>query len=211
MSISKLRVEYGLTSLDEFEVAADPIDQFRQWLDFAISLDLPEPNAMTLATSTADGRPSARVVLLKGVDARGFMFATNRRSRKGRDLAENAFASLVFFYPTLERQVRVEGRVELTSDEESDAYFQSRPVGAKIGAWASHQSEVVADRSILEDRYRELESQFSDREIPRPPHWGGYRVVPDVIEFWQGRANRLHDRLRYRKVEDRWIIERLEP
>ena len=167
---------------------------------------------MTLATATPDGRPSARMVLLKGVDARGFAFFTNYESRKGAELAANPRAALVFFWVQLERQVRVEGRVERLSAEESDAYFASRPEGSQLGAWASQQSAVLPDRGPLEARYEELRAQYEGQEVPRPTFWGGFRVVPETVEFWQGRVNRLHDRLRYRRQDDgSWVIERLSP
>jgi pyridoxamine 5'-phosphate oxidase len=197
--------------LREADADPDPLRQFQLWFDAAVAAGLPEPNAMTLATCTADGVPSARIVLLKVCDERGLAFFTNYRSRKGRELANNPRAALVFFWPALERQVRVEGRVELVSADESDAYFASRPVNSRLGAWASDQSVVISGRDELERRQRELEAQFPDGRVPRPPHWGGYRVVPDVFEFWQGRPSRLHDRLRYRRVENRWVIERLSP
>ena len=211
MSMKTMRVEYGKGRLIESEALADPVEQFREWFVAATSAGVPEPNAMTLATAGADGRPDARIVLLKGFDARGFSFFTNRESRKGRELAANPFAALVFFWPALERQVRVEGRVELVSDAEADAYFALRPPGARLGAWASRQSEVVSGREVLETALADIEREYADGNIPRPPHWGGYRVVPDVVEFWQGRPSRLHDRLRYRKADAGWLIERLSP
>ena len=211
MSTKTMRVEYGKGRLIESEALADPVEQFREWFVAATSAGVPEPNAMTLATAGADGRPDARIVLLKGFDARGFSFFTNRESRKGRELAANPFAALVFFWPALERQVRVEGRVELVSDAEADAYFALRPPGARLGAWASRQSEVVSGREVLETALADIEREYADGNIPRPPHWGGYRVVPDVVEFWQGRPSRLHDRLRYRKADAGWLIERLSP
>lgn len=211
MELPDLRQDYHRAALDEREIAPDPIDQFVIWFEEAVASGLPEPNAMTLATATADGRPSARIVLLKGIDERGFVFYSNYQSRKGRELAANPFAALAFHYPTLERQVRVEGRVALVSGEESDAYYLSRPIGSRLGAWASHQSEVVADRATLDRRLAELEQAALITPPPRPEHWGGYRVVPDSIEFWQGRPNRMHDRLRYQRSEGRWIVQRLEP
>ncbi|HJZ90525.1 MAG TPA: pyridoxamine 5'-phosphate oxidase [Gemmataceae bacterium] len=197
--------------LREADADPDPVRQFQLWFDAAVAAGLPEPNAMTLATCTADGVPSARIVLLKICDERGLAFFTNYQSRKGRELANNPRAALVFFWPALERQVRVEGRVELVSADESDAYFAGRPVNSRLGAWASEQSAVIPSRDELERKQREYEAQFPDGRVPRPPHWGGYRVVPDVFEFWQGRPSRLHDRLRYRRVAGRWVIERLSP
>lgn len=211
MSLPELRQDYGRRTLDERDLNPDPIAQFQLWFDEAIASGAPEPNAMTLATATAEGRPSARVVLLKGLDARGFAFFTNYLSRKGHELEENPFAALCFFWQGLERQVRVEGRVEAVSAEESDAYYFSRPAGSRLGAWASHQSEVVSDRATLDRRLAELEERAESEVIPRPPHWGGYRVVPSVLEFWQGRPNRMHDRLRYRRDTDGWMVERLQP
>jgi len=211
ISPAELRKEYMRRGLSASELDPDPIRQFQRWFDDASGAGLIEPNAMTLATATRDGRPSARMVLLKGFDARGFVFYTNYESRKGGDLEQNPQAALVFFWVELERQVRVEGRVERATVEESDAYFASRPLGSQIGAWASAQSRVIADREPLERRAAEREAEYAGREVPRPPHWGGYRVVPDVIEFWQGRPSRLHDRLRYRWTDGSWIVERLSP
>ncbi len=211
MSAESMRVEYSRGRLVEAEVAPDPIAQFRAWFEAASTAAVPEPNAMTLATATPDGRPSARIVLLKGFDERGFCFFTNYESRKGRELEANAHASLVFFWPTLERQVRVEGRAERVSGEESDHYFAIRPIGARLGAWASRQSEVVADRATLEAALEAVERRYPDGDVPRPPHWGGYRVVPDEVEFWQGGPNRVHDRLRYRRSSGGWSIDRLSP
>ncbi len=212
MNLDDLRREYTQRGLRVEDLVADPFMQFGAWFDEVALADIREPNAMTLATATPDGRPSARMVLLKGVDARGFAFFTNYESRKGAELAANPQAALVFFWVQLERQVRVEGRVERLSTEESDEYFASRPEGSQLGAWASRQSAVLADRGLLEARYEELRAQYEGHEVPRPPFWGGYRVVPETVEFWQGRVNRLHDRLRYRRQDDgSWVIERLSP
>jgi len=191
---------------------ADPFRQFATWFDEARAASPVEPNAMALATVGADGRPSLRMVLLKGADERGFVFYANYESRKGRELADMPWAALTFFWPEMERQIRIEGRVEPVSAEESDAYFHSRPIGSQRSASASHQSEVIAGREELEQRVAALSAQYHDQEIPRPENWGGFRVIPDAIEFWQGRANRLHDRLRYRLLASGgWQIERLSP
>ncbi len=211
MSVHESRQDYNRLSLTEGELDPDPIRQFHRWFEAATLSEIPEPNAMVLATASPAGRPSARIVLLRGYDERGFVFFTNYESRKGRELDANPHAALVFHWHDLERQIRVEGPVVRSSAEESDAYFQSRPAGSRLGAWASHQSEVIADREILEARIRALELEYADRPIPRPEHWGGYRVVPTVIEFWQGRPSRLHDRLRYTRSEGGWLIERLSP
>jgi pyridoxamine 5'-phosphate oxidase len=212
MNLDDLRREYTQRGLREEDMGPDPISQFRLWFDEVAQGDVREPNAMTLATASADGRPSARMVLLKGVDARGFAFYTNYESRKGEELSAHPYAALVFFWVQLERQVRVEGAIERVSAEESDAYFASRPEGSQLGAWASQQSAVLPDRGPLEARYEELRAQYTGHDIPRPPFWGGFRVVPETVEFWQGRENRLHDRLRYRRQDDgSWVIERLSP
>ena len=208
--VARLRKEYvraGLTEVDP-----DPIEQFRLWFDETLAADLHEPNAMILATATPDGRPSARVVLLKGFDERGFVFYTNYEGRKGRELEANPSCVLVFYWGELERQVRVEGRAARVPDDESDAYYASRPRGSRIGAWASEQSRPVESRDVLDERVRDLEAEYGGREVPRPPFWGGYRVEPEVVEFWQGRENRMHDRLVYRRSEDgAWHRERLQP
>ena len=209
--ISDLRKDYALNGLDRADVLPDPIGQFRMWFEAALGAGVPEPNAMHVSTVTADGRPDGRIVLIKDVSDAGFVFYSNYESRKGRQLTERPFAALTFFYPELERQIRIEGRVEKVSTDESDAYFNSRPRGSQIGAWVSEQSSVIESRDVLGNRQRELEAQFDGQPVPRPPHWGGFRVVPDAVEFWQGRPSRLHDRIRYRKEGDNWIIERLSP
>jgi pyridoxamine 5'-phosphate oxidase len=209
--VARLREEYTRAGLRESEADPNPMEQFRGWFGEALAADLHEPNAMTLATATPDGRPSARVVLLKGFDERGFVFYTNYEGRKSRELEANPRAALLFYWGELERQVRVEGRVWRVPDRESDAYFAGRPRGSQLGAWASEQSRPVRDRGALERRLRELEGEYEGREVPRPAFWGGYRVVPETMEFWQGRENRLHDRLRYRRAEGGWKIERLQP
>jgi pyridoxamine 5'-phosphate oxidase len=210
--VARLRKEYTRAGLKEPDTHPNPIEQFRTWFDEALAANLHEPNAMTLATSTPHGRPSVRVVLLKGFDERGFVFYTNYEGRKGEELEANPYCALLFYWGELERQVRVEGRVGRLPDEESDAYFAGRPRGSQLGAWASEQSQPVKDRGALEERLRELEAEYEGREVPRPPFWGGYRVEPEVIEFWQGRENRLHDRLRYRRSGNGgWRRERLQP
>ena len=212
MAATPMRTEYALATLIEERADPDPIGQFRTWFEEAMAAGVPEPHAMTLATATPDGRPSARIVLLRSFDERGFAFFTNYESRKGRELAANPMAALVFFWAGLERQVRIEGRVGTVDQTESDAYFRDRPRGSRLGAWASPQSEVIPDRGAIERRMAEFEAGFSDGEVPRPPHWGGFRLVPDVVEFWQGRPSRLHDRLRYRRREGgSWLVERLAP
>jgi pyridoxamine 5'-phosphate oxidase len=210
--VARLRKEYTRAGLKEPDTHPNPIEQFRTWFDEALAANLHEPNAMTLATSTPHGRPSVRVVLLKGFDERGFVFYTSYEGRKGEELEANPYCALLFYWGELERQVRVEGRVGRLPDEESDAYFAGRPRGSQLGAWASEQSRPVKDRGALEERLRELEAEYEGREVPRPPFWGGYRVEPEVIEFWQGRENRLHDRLRYRRSGNGgWRRERLQP
>ncbi|MCS6851034.1 MAG: pyridoxamine 5'-phosphate oxidase [Gemmataceae bacterium] len=206
-----LRDDYGRVRLDEADLDPDPVRQLARWLAEAVSAGLPEPNAMALATASPTGRPATRMVLLRGLDDRGLSFFTNYLSRKGRELAANPWAALLFFWPQLARQVRVEGRVEVVSPAESDAYFRTRPRGSQLSAWASPQSEVVSGRDVLEARIQELDRQYAGREVPRPPHWGGYRVVPECFEFWQGGDHRLHDRFRYRRDADGWRIDRLAP
>jgi pyridoxamine 5'-phosphate oxidase len=200
-----------LPALREESAGPDPLALFRAWFAEAQAARLPMPEAMALATATADGRPAARMVLLRGLDERGFVFFTNYHSRKGAELAANPRAALLFYWAALERQVRVEGRVEAVGADESDAYFRTRPRGSRVGAWASPQSEVIPDRGFLEERARAFSERYPGEEVPRPPNWGGLRVVPEVIEFWQGQPDRLHDRLRYRREGPGWVRERLAP
>ena len=211
MDASRLRREYTSAGLVEADLDPDPVLQFHKWFEKVIEADLHEPNAMILATASREGKPSARVVLLKGYDERGFVFYTNYEGRKARELEANPLCALLFYWGELERQVRIEGRARRIPEEESDAYFMSRPQGSRLAAWASEQSSPVESRSILEERVRALEAEYEGREVLRPPFWGGYRVEPEVIEFWQGRENRLHDRLVYRRTEGGWKIERLQP
>jgi pyridoxamine 5'-phosphate oxidase len=211
MSLADLRREYARARLDETAVDPDPLVEFARWFAEVERAELPEPNAMTLATATADGVPSARVVLLKGFDERGFVFFTDYRSRKAWELEANPRAALVFYWGELERQVRITGVVQRTSKEESERYFRGRPAGSRRGAWASHQSQVIPSRSRLEEELRNVEAKYPTDDIPLPPYWGGYRLLPDAIEFWQGRENRLHDRIRYVREGEGWRVERLSP
>lgn len=211
MSIADLRRDYRARALGEHDVHANPIEQFRTWFDEATRAELLDANAMTLATASPDGEPAARIVLLKGVSDAGFVFFTNYESAKAADLTANPRACLVCFWPELERQVRITGTVTRTTAAESDAYFAVRPVDSQLGAWASPQSRVIPDRADLDRRLAEVAARFTAGPVCRPPHWGGFLVVPQIIEFWQGRPNRLHDRLRYRRAAVGWTIERLAP
>ncbi len=210
--IAKLRREYTSRTLDEKDVTANPIVQFNHWFEEAVKAEVPEPNAMAIATTMVDFKPSVRMVLLKGVEEGGFVFFTNYQSRKGTELMWNPYGSLLFFWHELERQVRIEGRVEKISAEESTKYFHSRPRGSQIGTHVSPQSTVIESREVLEKKMSEMESEFNGKEIERPTYWGGYKLLPNVMEFWQGRASRLHDRIRYTLVkQNEWKIERLAP
>jgi len=212
MPLADLRKEYSLAGLSEKDLARDPFRQFDKWFQEAEGAKIPEPNAMTLASASRDGRPSARTVLLKGVDGRGFVFYTNYESRKGRELDVNPRATLLFPWIALERQVIVEGPVAKVSREESEAYFHSRPLASQLSAWVSQQSSIVTGRKVLDDAMKELEKKYAGLPVPLPPYWGGFRLSPETVEFWQGRRSRLHDRLRYRRETDGgWIVERLAP
>ncbi|MCW2761419.1 MAG: pyridoxamine 5-phosphate oxidase [Marmoricola sp.] len=210
-TLAALRREYGDRGLDVPDLAPDPIAMFRRWLEDTVEAGVHEPNAMVVTTVSTEGRPSARLVLLKGLDERGFVFYTNYESRKAQDLETNPVVSLLFPWHDLQRQVRVEGTTALVSHEESDAYFHSRPRGSQLGAWASPQSREVSSRAQLDEQYREVEERYPD-VVPLPPHWGGFRVRPEVVEFWQGRAGRMHDRLVYRRqAQEGWEVVRLAP
>ncbi len=212
MSLADLRKDYSLAGLQEKDLAKNPFRQFDKWFEEALAAKLTEPNAATLATATRDGRPSARTVLLKGVDGRGFVFFTNYESRKGREIEANPRVALVFPWIAIERQVIVEGPVTRVSREESENYFHSRPQASQLSAWVSQQSALISDRAALEDGLKAVEKKYAGQEVPLPPHWGGYRINPETVEFWQGRRSRLHDRLRYRREADgEWTVERLAP
>lgn len=212
ISLSELRKEYSKETLEVSSVGKDPIHQFEKWFDEALRAEVLEPNAMTLSTVTESGRPSARVVLLKGIEHGKFLFFTNHQSRKGKELENNPACALTFFWPELERQIRIEGITNRVDSAYAEKYFQSRPRGSQIGAWASPQSSVISDRSLIEERVKEMEVKFKDLElIPKPHQWGGYAVEPFEIEFWQGRPSRLHDRIVFYKSEQGWSIRRLAP
>ena len=211
VTLAELRRDYALSGLLEKDLARDPFRQFEKWFQEAEAAKLTEPNAMVVATAGREGRPSARTMLLKGLDGRGFVFYSNYESRKGRELDANPHTTLVFPWLAIERQVIVEGAVTKVAREESEAYFHSRPRGSQLGAWVSQQSSIIAGRSVLEESLKALEKKYAGQEVPLPPHWGGWRLTPETVEFWQGRRNRLHDRLRYRREKDGWMIERLAP
>ncbi len=209
--LARVRREYSLHALSETDVDLNPFVQFTRWFQEALRARLPEPSAMALATATAEGKPSVRMVLLKGYDDRGFVFFTNYEGRKSAELLHNPNAALLFYWSELERQVRIEGSVEKTSRQESEAYFNTRPLESRLGAWASRQSEMIPGRSDLEQKVSDLKERYANREVPVPPFWGGFRLQAQVFEFWQGRENRLHDRIRYSLQGGVWVIERLSP
>lgn len=211
-NIADIRKDYTKKELNINAVNGDPLIQFQQWFDEAIQARVLEPNAMTLSTISANGFPSSRIILLKGIEEKGFSFYTNYNSRKAKEIAENPKVASNFFWPELERQVRIEGVIEKTSEEVSDVYFKSRPRGSQVGAWASPQSALIEGRDILQDRFKEIEERFAGKDVPRPKHWGGYIILPQKIEFWQGRASRLHDRILYTQKKDHsWVVSRLAP
>ena len=210
-SIADLRQNYTRSGLTETDLDSNPYQQFKKWFEEALAAKINEPNAMTLATVSKDGKPSARMVLLKGYDQRGFVFYTNYGSLKGQQLTENPTAALVFWWGELERQIRIEGQVEKVAATEADDYFQSRPHDSQLGAWVSNQSETIESRQVLEEKQEELRKKYAEKSIPRPDFWGGFRVIPNLIEFWQGRPSRLHDRLVYELVDSDWVIKRLSP
>jgi len=210
-AVAMLRREYDGKPFTEENVHADPIQQFTEWFDVAVDKIHHDPNAMILATTSANGQPTTRTVLLKGFDENGFVFYTNYNSRKSKQISSNSNVSLTFYWPDLMRQIHIEGKAEKVSAEQSDRYFKTRPDSSKLSAWASDQSSPISSREELENRLKEMEEKFDKGEIPRPPHWGGFIVIPDQMEFWQGRLNRLHDRIRYKKVKEAWMIERLSP
>jgi len=211
MALADMRKDYGIAGLLEKDLAKNPFRQFEKWFQEAEAAKFPEPNAMTLATVSRDGRPSARTVLLKGCDGRGFVFYTNFESRKGRELDANAHATLLFPWVAMERQVTIEGPVARVAREEAEAYFHSRPRASQLAAWASPQSTAVAGRAVLEESFRVVDKKYEGRDVPLPPQWGGFRLTPETVEFWQGRRSRLHDRLRYRREGGDWVVERLAP
>jgi pyridoxamine 5'-phosphate oxidase len=210
-SVADIRRDYTQKPLVESDVCENPIDEFMEWFEQALSTDMADPNAMTLATATREGVPSSRIVLLKGVDEQGFRFYSNYKSRKARELAENPRAALCFYWPSLERQIRIEGKVQKLSQDDSEAYFQQRPRLSQIGAWASKQSSKLSSRDELEEKFEEMKKRFENKEIPLPDFWGGYLLKPTVIEFWQGRESRMHDRIRYEKEGQEWKTARLAP
>ena len=212
IDLAAIRSDYQQKSLRKRDVAVNPMDQFERWFEEATSVEINEPTAMNLSTVNENGRPSGRIVLLKGINDNAFQFYTNYESQKARDMAQNPFAALTFFWPELERQIRIEGKVEKLSDTTSENYFSSRPWDSQVGAWASPQSQVIESRDLLEDQAKSLRNKYEGRQVPKPPYWGGYQLVPVSLEFWQGRSSRLHDRILYRLDEDNnWMIERLAP
>ncbi len=212
MTLTEFRKEYTMSGLRRRNLATQPLAQFEQWFNEAVAANVPEPTAMTIATADKSGQPSARTVLLKSFDERGFIFCTNYLSQKGRELADNPHACIVFFWKELERQVLIRGTISKVPQAESELYFKARPVGSRLGAWVSQQSTVVPDRSFLEQKFEEMEKQYPGENVPCPEYWGGYVMSPQTVEFWQGRVNRLHDRFRYtRQSEKNWLIERLSP